>query len=44
MEKKLQQIDRGVAVLSFAFIVHHMSCVVPKHCVLFNVYIHEANS
>ena len=44
MEKNLQQIDCGVAVLSFAFILYHVSCVVPLHCVLFNFYIHEANS
>lgn len=42
--KNLQQIDCGVAVLSFAFTVRHVSCVVPIHCVLFNFYIHGANS
>lgn len=40
-KKNLQQIDCGVAVLSFAFIVHNVSCVMPMLCVLFNVYIHE---
>ena len=40
-KKNLQQIDCGVAVLSFAFIVHNVSCVMPILCVLFNVYIHE---